>query len=185
MKTFIYVRESDLAVMGVGMIYLPDGNLTDGPKQLVQQLGEDAGIIAWANKHKPTGCIARVVSTADLPGNGLPDATYDKTFFGAVEINADGTATEHRGWTDALPGAQVDVDLPVAKSITHMRRRAKRAEEFKPLDEIISKNIPGTDLTAAEANRQAVRDRYAVMQTDIDSATTADELKTVIEIEGI
>lgn len=67
-----------------------------------------------------------------------------------------------------------------AKTIGHEMRRAKRAEEFAPLDAIIMKQIPGTDTTAVEAGRQAIRDKYAVIQTQVDTAKTPEEIKQVL-----
>jgi hypothetical protein len=61
-----------------------------------------------------------------------------------------------------------------------MLRRAARAEEFKPFDEAIAKQIPGVDAQAAEAARQAIRDKYAALQAQMDAATTADELKNLL-----
>ena len=43
-------------------------------------------------------------------------------------------------------------NLTKAKTIAHDMRRAKRAEEFEPHDEVISKQIPGADATAADAD---------------------------------
>lgn len=72
----------------------------------------------------------------------------------------------------------ITINMNKAREITHDRRRAKRTEEFKPLD--IEVTIPAL-AEEAEAKRQAIRDRYAVMQEQIDVATSADELKTIIE----
>jgi hypothetical protein len=71
-------------------------------------------------------------------------------------------------------GAAVDVDLDQAKSIGHDKRRAARAEEFKPHDEVIMKQIPGADAVAAEAARAAIRTKYEQVQTAIDAATNND-----------
>jgi hypothetical protein len=73
------------------------------------------------------------------------------------------------------------VNLTKAKTIAHEKRKAKRAEEFKPHDDIIAKQIPGADATAAETVRAEIRTRYATIQTDIDNATTVDALKTVYD----
>jgi hypothetical protein len=70
------------------------------------------------------------------------------------------------------------IDINKAKAIGHDMRRAARAEEFKPYDEAIAKQIPGTD--GAEIARQAIRDKYAAIQTSIDAATTTDEIKTAL-----
>jgi hypothetical protein len=76
----------------------------------------------------------------------------------------------------------ITINLDKAKSIAHDKRRAARAEEFKPYDEVIMKQIPGADAIAAEAARQEIRDKYAYMQTDIDSASTPEELKEILAL---
>jgi hypothetical protein len=75
----------------------------------------------------------------------------------------------------------ITVNLTKAKTIAHDVRRAKRAEEFAPLDEVIMKQIPGADATTAESSRADVRTKYATVQTNIDSATDVITLKTIIE----
>jgi hypothetical protein len=75
------------------------------------------------------------------------------------------------------------IDMTKAKSIAHEVRRAKRAEEFAPHDEVIMKQIPGVDQQAAEAARQEVRNKYAALQDQINSAETVDQLKTIISGE--
>lgn len=77
----------------------------------------------------------------------------------------------------------ITINIDKAKAIGHDLRRAARAEEFKPYDEAISKQIPG-QMEGAEAARQAIRDKYAVIQTQIDSATTTDEIKTALGISA-
>lgn len=77
---------------------------------------------------------------------------------------------------------KITINMPKAKLIAHDKRRAMRAEEFAPLDEIIAKQIPGKDAAAAEAERQAIRDKYATIQADIDAAATPDELKDTLGI---
>ena len=74
----------------------------------------------------------------------------------------------------------ITVNITKAKAIAHDVRRAARAEEFTPLDEVIMKQIPNTDVAAVEVERQAVRDKYAEMQAAIDAATTTDEIKEVL-----
>jgi len=74
----------------------------------------------------------------------------------------------------------ITINLDKAKSIAHDKRRAARAEEFKPHDEVIMKQIPGADAQAAEAARQVIRDKYAVMQVAIDGAKTPEELKALL-----
>ena len=75
----------------------------------------------------------------------------------------------------------ITINLTKAKTIAHDVRRAKRAEEFAPLDEVIMKQIPGADATAAEVSRANVRTKYATVQTNIDAAADVAALKTVVE----
>ena len=74
----------------------------------------------------------------------------------------------------------IKINLNKAKEIAHDRRRAARAEEFKPYDEVIMKQIPGNDYTQAEAARQAIRDKYAALQAQMDAAQTPEELKALL-----
>jgi len=74
----------------------------------------------------------------------------------------------------------ITVNMTKAKVIAHDKRRAARAAEFEPYDAIIMKQIPGNDAVAAEAERQKIRDKYAALQTQMDAAKTADELKALL-----
>jgi len=73
------------------------------------------------------------------------------------------------------------IDVNKAKAIGHDMRRAARAEEFKPFDEAIAKQIPGA-ADGAEAQRQIIREKYAAIQTQIDAATTPNEIKVALGI---
>lgn len=75
----------------------------------------------------------------------------------------------------------ITINIDKAKNIAHDKRRVARAEEFKPHDDIIAKQIPGADAQAAEAARQAIRDKYAVVQTEIDSAASVQQLKAILD----
>jgi hypothetical protein len=69
------------------------------------------------------------------------------------------------------------VNIDKAKQIGHDMRRAARAKEFAPLD--IKATIP-TEAAAAEAERQKIRDKYALMQTAIDAAATPEAIKAAL-----
>ena len=45
------------------------------------------------------------------------------------------------------------------------------------------KQIPGVDAQAAEAARQAIRDKYAALQAQMDAAQNVEELKTLLPKE--
>lgn len=72
------------------------------------------------------------------------------------------------------------VNINKAKDIAHDVRRAARAEEFKPFDEAISKQIPNQS-EGAEAQRQLIREKYAAIQIAIDAATTPEEIKSALQ----
>jgi hypothetical protein len=72
----------------------------------------------------------------------------------------------------------ININLEKAKVIVHDIRRAKRTAEFAPLD--IKATIP-LEAAAAEAARQAVREKYAAIQADIDLAPGIPELKLIVE----
>jgi len=77
----------------------------------------------------------------------------------------------------------ITINLEKAKAIAHDKRRAKRAEEFAPYDEVIMKQIPGVDVVEVENKRQEIRDKYAVIQDDIDAAESPEEIKAALGIE--
>jgi hypothetical protein len=74
----------------------------------------------------------------------------------------------------------ITINITKAKGIAHDKRREARSAEFAPLD--IKATIP-SEATAAEAARQVIRDKYAAMQTAINSATTPDEIKAAMPQE--
>lgn len=71
----------------------------------------------------------------------------------------------------------IRVNIEKAKAIGHDIRREERAKEFAPLD--IKATIP-SEAAAAEAARQAIRDKYAAIQDEIDAAQTPDEIKAAL-----
>jgi hypothetical protein len=72
----------------------------------------------------------------------------------------------------------ITINTDKAKTICHDIRRAKRTAEFAPLD--IKATIP-SEAAAAEAARQAVREKYAAIQVDIDAAADVAQLKRIAD----
>ena len=72
----------------------------------------------------------------------------------------------------------ITVNVDKAKGIAHEVRRAKRAEEFAPLD--VKATIP-SEAVAAEEARAAIRAKYEGVQTSIDAAADVDALKAIVE----
>lgn len=104
-------------------------------------------------KDVPAGAQAEIVDASAIP--------TDRTFRNAWEKS----------------GKTIQHNLTKAKAIAHNKRRAARATEFAPLD--VEATIP-TKAAQAEAARQTIRNKYAVMQTQMDAAQTVDELKALL-----
>jgi hypothetical protein len=71
----------------------------------------------------------------------------------------------------------ITINLNKAKAIAHDKRREARSAEFAPLD--IKATIP-SEAQAAEATRQAIRNKYAELQTQMDAAQSVEELKGLL-----
>jgi len=71
----------------------------------------------------------------------------------------------------------ITVNLEKAKNIANDKRRAARSAEFAPLD--IKATIP-SEATAAEAERQVIRDKYAQMQQKMNAAPSVEDLKKLL-----
>lgn len=71
----------------------------------------------------------------------------------------------------------ININLDKAKDISHDKRRNKRTDMLKQLD--IEATIP-TMAEQAETQRQAIRDQFAAIQTEIDNAETINQLKVII-----
>ncbi len=125
---------------------------------IVPGKNNDLTIEEIAAKDVPEGTIFDIVDTVDVPS--------DRTFRSAWDINSSAVIT----------------DMVKAKDSAHDMRRDKREEEMAPYDDIIMKQVPGSDAGQAEASRAQLRTKYATMQTDLDAATTPDELKTILGV---
>ena len=129
----------------------------------------------------PEGGICLVMPTGELPiedvaAKDVPEGVPYKI------VEGDELPEDHiffNAW-EYQNAAVVNMDK--AKEIGHDMRRAKRAEEFAPYDEVIMKQIPGADAVAAEAARQEIRERYAEIQVAINAAETTDEIKTALDL---
>jgi hypothetical protein len=113
--------------------------------------------VELALKDVPEGVAYEIVEDDDIPS--------DRFFRGA--------------WV--MGDCCIEHDLDRCREIGHQHRRAARSEEFAPHDEVIAKQIPGVDAVAAEAARQEIRDRYALIQNVIEGASTPEEIKTALE----
>jgi hypothetical protein len=128
-----------------------------------------------------SGGVAVIIPTGELSIEEV--AAKDVPEGVAYEIVEDDAIPADRFFRNAwvANGAAVDIDLDKAKDIGHDIRRTQRAEEFKPYDEVIMKQIPGADNAAAEEARQQIRFKYALIQDVIEAAETPDEIKSALE----
>jgi len=114
--------------------------------------------VELALKDVPEGVAYEIVDETDIP--------TDRFFRNA--------------WT--MGDCCIEQDLDKCKEIGHDIRRTQRAEEFKPFDEVIMKQIPGADAAVAEEARQAIREKYSDVQDAIDAAETPDDIKAALEV---
>lgn len=71
----------------------------------------------------------------------------------------------------------ITINMTKAKDIAHDMRRSARSAEFAPLD--IKATIP-SEAEAAEAERTLIREKYALIQDEIDAATDVATLKSAL-----
>jgi hypothetical protein len=128
-----------------------------------------------------SGGVSVIIPTGELPIEEV--AAKDVPEGVAYEIVEDDAIPADRFFRNAwvANGAAVDVDLDKAKDIGHDIRRTQREAEFAPFDAIIMKQIPGNSAVEAEASRQEIRFKYALIQDAINVAETADEIKSALE----
>lgn len=131
--------------------------------------------IIWTN---PDGTVSVLV-----PAPGVPEKVWRKDIPQNVEFVVADTENLPRdrmfrkAWK--LEGTSC-FECPVkAKEVAHEHRRAKRAGEFAPYDEIVARRIPGQE-AQAEAARQRIRDKYAQLQTQIDAAQGVEDLRQML-----
>lgn len=159
MKRIVYVSAA-----GSVMVVLPVFNRMGGVSHEVEGFTDaDAEKRAW-DRLQAQIAAGEVVAISAPAWIDAADIPSDRSFRAA--------------WT--VSGDKVTHDLDRVRAIAHDRRRAARAAELAPLDDAISKRIPGTDEAAVEAARQALRDKYADLQIAIDRAAGVDDVKAVL-----
>ena len=120
----------------------------------------------------PAGLL-RVTLASELAR--MKEANPDKTF---TIVDAEKVAKKYAespfrsAWKTDLT-----TDISKAKEMVHKQRKAKRAEQFAPLD--VEATIPAL-AEVAESKRQAIREANATIQNSIKSASTEAEL--VVEL---
>lgn len=131
--------------------------------------------IVWSNPDNTLSVL--------IPAPGVPEKVWRKDIPSNVEfVVTDAESlprdrTFRKAWK--LEGTSC-FECPVkAREVAHEHRRAKRAEEFAPYDEVVAKRIPGQE-AQAEAARQRIRDKYAQLQTQIDAAQDVEDMRRIL-----
>lgn len=127
-----------------------------------------------------SGYAALVVPTGEIPLEGVIEKDIPR---GAeYKVMAMSELPDDHTFFDAwvLSDIGIEYDMVKARDIGHAIRRAARAEEFGPYDEVIMKQIPGADNAAAEEARQQIRLKYALIQDAIEAASTIDQIKSAL-----
>lgn len=121
---------------------------------------------------------ALLQSRGDMPAVDTPEIVP------VTDIPSDRTL--RNAWKRGEQGKKIGVNMVKGKEITHARRRAKREAQLAPLDKEININMANQAAVAQiESQRQAIRNANAVIQTNIDAATTPEELLAIIATEGL
>lgn len=125
----------------------------------------------------PSGSVSVIIPTGELPIEDVLTKDVPAGIQGEiVNISAiPSDRTFRNAWVKN--GKSIGHDLDKAKGIAHEKRRAARTAEFAPLD--IEATIPAK-AAQAEAAREAIRQKYATMQTQMDAATTIEQLKALL-----
>lgn len=123
----------------------------------------DTLIQQWQSVSGFTSVSWSQITVDDLPGlESRKISLIDRTFRDALTVQ-DGKILH---------------DLTKCKTIAHDKRRILRTKELAPLD--IEATIP-TKATQAEAARQIIRDKYAEIQSSIDSAVDVSTLQSLLQ----
>lgn len=133
-------------------------------------------VIVWSNDN---GSVSVCYPTGELSVEQVLEKDCPST---AIIVDASALPENHGIFFEAweLNNGFVNVNLDKAKAIAHNMRRVMRAEEFAPLDKVIAAQIPGNDFVQAEGQRQIIRDKYSLIQEQIDAAQTPEEIKQAL-----
>lgn len=105
------------------------------------------------------------------------------TSYNAADYTTPAERTFRDGW-EANDNGTITVNMDAAKDIWRDKIRVAREPELAKLDTAFMKaQETGADTTAIVAQKQALRDAPA--HSDIDAATSPDELKAVQPIPNV
>ena len=137
----------------------------------------------FVNPSMDCGLTTAQIAAQDIP-SGVKYEIIDKDKYDEyLNVGIGSTAILLSGAITAydFDTKQCTYDLDKAKRIAHRKRRNRRYNQFAPHDNVIAKAIPGTATDAAEASRVGIRSTYTTMQTEIDNASTVDEVYAILQ----
>jgi hypothetical protein len=163
MKTFAF-KDAAGMIVGLGLCRFESGDFTPEVQTFVDEHGEDAGLIRYADSIKSDPALTSIVlSTVDMPGGD--GHQYDKSFRGA--------------WKHV--NGRAEVHMPVAREIHREHLRSLRAPLLAALDVDMVRALEEGDapkIAQVKAKKQALRDVTA--HPSIESAQTPGQLKQAI-----
>lgn len=133
-----------------------------------------------AEKDVPAGLPFLYVNDDDLP--------QDRDFRSAWEADfssPDGWGVGQTAWFEKIAKEnemKIRINLEKAKLEAHKIRRQRRNEEMLPHDQIIAKQIPGSELAQAEIERSKIRKKFEDMQKEIDEAPNLEEIAKILAV---
>tara|TARA_B100001250_G_scaffold101486_1_gene85297 strand:+ start:454 stop:1062 length:609 start_codon:yes stop_codon:yes gene_type:complete len=135
----------------------------------------------WIVPNPDCGLTTAQIAAKDIP-DGIKFEIIDIDKYNDYCIGIGSTAMDLTGAVTSynFDTKQCTYDLTKAKKLAHRKRRNRRYSEFAPHDSTVAKAIPGTT-DAAEASRVGIRSTYTTMQTEIDDASTIDELYAILQ----
>ena len=127
---------------------------------------------------RPDGGVSIIIPAPGITiERAMQDVPADASYTEVVDVESIPTDRTFRdAWKQE--GKRCVEDVTKAKEIAHAKRRAVRDEEFAPLDR--QATIP-LFAEAAEADRQVIREKHAVIQTEIETSATPAEIKKALE----
>lgn len=142
-------------------------------------------IIGKSENGSAVMCVPSSESLKSLSVSEVGDKTFGKSNHFVTDQSLLPDYDFYGAWSVDIPSGAVSVSLQDAKLLAHKVRRAKRDEDFKPHDEAISKQIPGSDAQLSESSRASIRAADALIQVRIDQCETLAALKSEMKSSGL
>jgi len=146
-------------------------------------LASDCPLPIWMTPNTDCGLTTAQIAEKDIPDGVKYEIIDADKYDEYLHVGIGSTALL---LTAAITNYDFDTkvstyDMVKVKKLAHRKRRNRRYSEFAPHDDTVSKAIPGSATDAAEVSRVGIRTTYASMQTEIDNASTVDEIYAILQ----